>query len=149
MYIISKHTVSEAHCTRSPSLNIIAVIWRPSKKTNIEISGKQDDFDWVNAGCWSPPPPLNICIWLYIKVAESEAPLKGMVGMCGVGMLKLVCVSNQPDLEMASILRESRIYRSAHKSSFQELCCLIVPTDIWCNFPHGGFCCPTNCDWPL
>ena len=65
MYIISKHTVSEDHCTRSPCLNIIAVVWRPSK-TNIEISGKQDDFDWVNAGCWSPPPPLNICIWLYM-----------------------------------------------------------------------------------
>lgn len=148
--IISKHTVSEDHCTRSPSLNVIAVIWRPSKKTNIEISGKQDDFDWVNAGCWSPPPRLNMCIWYHliifiymffvcVCVVESEAPLKGLVGMCGVGMLKLVCVSNQPDLEMASILRESRIYRSAHKSSFEDLCCLIVPTDIWCNFPHGVF----------
>ena len=67
---------------------------------------------------------------IYIWVVESEAPLKGLVGMCGVGMLKLVRVSNQPDLEMASILRESRKNRSTHKSSFEELCCLIVPTDI-------------------
>lgn len=73
VYIISKHTVSENHRTRSPSMNVIAVIWRPSKKTNIQISGKQDDFDWKKCGMLASSTSseyvhLILYIYMYLYV---------------------------------------------------------------------------------